>query len=86
MTSMSIAADLSSPASRGVEITPSDTTDLPALARGLWIGGAGAVRVILADDPSPVTFSGVAAGTLLPVIVRRVLATGTTATSIVGLR
>jgi hypothetical protein len=86
MTLMSIAADLSSPASRGVDITPSDASDLPEPVREPWIGGAGSVRVILADDTNPVTFSAVAAGTLLPVIARCVLATGTTATSIVGLR
>jgi hypothetical protein len=86
MTSMSIAADLSSPASRGFSITPSDTADLPAGVRAIWVGGAGNISVILADDADPVLLSAVPAGTLLPLMARRVRATGTTATSIVGLR
>lgn len=82
---MSLPRDLSSPASRAIAVTPNNDADLPVLARSLWIGGAGAVRVILADDTDPVTISAIPAGTLLPVIVKRVLATGTTATAIVGL-
>jgi len=83
---MSVAADLSSPASRGVAITPSDITDLPAGVRALWVGGAGDISVILADDTDPVTLSAIPPGTLLPLMVRRVRATNTTATNIVGLR
>jgi hypothetical protein len=33
-----------------------------------------------------VTFAGLAAGSILPVMVRRVLSTGTTASLLVGLR
>lgn len=86
MIVMSVAADLSSPASRGVAITPSDTTDLPVGVRAVWVGGAGAISVILADDANPITLSAVPAGTLLPIMARRVRATGTTATLLVGLR
>ena len=83
---MPIAADLSSPASKALEITPSDDTDLPAGVRALWVGGGGALSVILVDDTVPVLLSGVPSGTLLPIMPRRVRATGTTATAIVGLR
>lgn len=76
---------LESPAVSGVAVTPSDTADLTLTTRAVFVGGGGAIRVILARDTSAVTFSGVAAGTLLPIRVSRVLATGTTATSILAL-
>lgn len=79
------ALTLESPAQRAFEITPDDTTDLPTWARALWVGGAGTVRVLLWQDTVPVALVGVPSGSLLPISVRRVLATGTTATAIVGL-
>lgn len=76
----------SDPAVKAVAVTPSDSTDLTvAPCRALWVGGAGAVAVILADDTSGVTFSAVPAGTLLRVAAKRVLSTGTTATAILAL-
>lgn len=74
----------SSPWRRAFAVTPDDGADLANVSRGLYVGGAGNVSVILADDNSPVTFVGVSAGTMLPVWVKRVRATGTTATSILG--
>lgn len=71
-------------ATRAVAVTPNDTNDLAYTSRALWIGGGGNVAVILADDTNPVTFSGVPAGTLLPLRVKRVRSTGTTATNIVA--
>lgn len=71
-------------ASRAVAVTPHDTNDLANVARALWVGGAGNVAVLLSEDSSAVTFVGVAAGTLLPLRAKRVLSTGTTATSIVA--
>lgn len=65
-------------------VTPSDSADINA-TRALYIGAAGDVAVVMADDASEVTFVGVTAGAILPVRVSRVKATGTTATSIVGL-
>ena len=65
-------------------VTPSDTAFLPQVSRGLWIGGGGNVNIEMADGV-PVLFSGIAAGSLLPLRVRRVLATATTATLIVAL-
>ena len=59
-------------------VTPSDTTDLPQFSV-IFVGGAGNVKVTTAQG-SAVTFSGLNAGTVLPVRVRRVWATGTTAT------
>lgn len=74
----------SSPARNAFAITPSDSADLAFLTRGIYVGGAGNLSVILADDTDPVSFVGVLAGTLLALRAKRVRATGTTATSLVG--
>jgi hypothetical protein len=65
-------------------VTPSDSTDLTWITRGLYIGGAGNVAVNMADGTT-VTFYGCLAGTVLNFCVSRVLATGTTATHIAAL-
>ncbi len=69
-------------------ITKSDTEKLPlGVCRALWIGGAGDVAVVAADDDlaAPVTISGVLAGTVLPIRAKYVMSTNTTATLIVAL-
>lgn len=67
-------------------VSPSDSADLPlGECRALWVGGAGALNVILADDTSAVLMSAVPAGTLLPIAVKRVMAASTGATLIVAL-
>jgi hypothetical protein len=78
-------AGLSSPATRAVAITPHDSNDLADVTRGLYVGVSGDVRVILAGDTSAVTLTGLAAGMVHPLRVKRVLSTSTTATGIVGL-
>lgn len=75
--------DWSAPATGAAAITPADADG--TVYRALYVGGAGTVVVRLADDSADVSFVGVAAGTLLPICVKRV-ATASTATSIVGLR
>ena len=62
-------------------VTPSDSTVLTGV-RALWIGGAGTVSVIAADDTSAVSLT-VPAGTLLPIFAKKVMA-ATTATGIVA--
>lgn len=76
---------LESPARNAFAITPNDSTDLTTYTRGIYIGSAGDVAVTLAGDTSPVTFVGLLAGTILPVRAKRVLVTGTSAGSLVGL-
>lgn len=78
------SSSLSSPATHGFAVTPSDTLDLPETTRAVYVGAGGALVLRLLSGQS-VTFSGVSAGTILPVRADRVLATGTTATGIVGL-
>jgi len=50
----------------------------------LYVGGAGNVRV-LTSSGADLTFVGIAAGTFMPVQVKRVYSTDTTATDIVAL-
>lgn len=79
-----VRRDVSS-AWKGVEITPSDATVLPDGIRGVWVGGAGNLTVILSGDAKEITLAGVPAGTLLPIQISKVMATGTTATAITAL-
>lgn len=74
------------PASQVVAVTPSDSTDLTHYATALYVGTAGNVAVIPINnaDGAPVTFTAHASG-YMPVRVRRVLATGTTASNILAL-
>lgn len=65
-------------------VTPHNTDDLEFLARGLYVGGAGNL-VAVREDGTAVTFTGVPAGTILPIVAKRVNATNTTATAIVAL-
>lgn len=69
----------------GFAITPHDTNLLLQPPRALWIGGAGNLAVSFHDGQGDVTLVGVPAGTLLPMTVRLVKLTGTTATNILGL-
>lgn len=73
-----------SPATIAETVTPSDSTDLTNVSRALWIGGAGNISVIMANGTT-VLFSGIAAGTMLPLRVSRVRSTSTTATLIVAI-
>lgn len=76
-----------SPCRRWATITPSDSTDLSEVPKALYVGGAGDVAMIGVDAPAAatgVTWKAVPAAALLPTRPRRVLATGTTATAILG--
>ena len=85
MTTTGFNYSHSGPAGALGAVTPNDGTDLPAVAKALWIGGAGNVSIIAENDTAPVTLNSVAAGTMITVRVKRVRATGTTATNIVAL-
>lgn len=64
-------------------VTPHDSNNLSNNGI-LYVGGAGDVALVTTNGNS-VTFSGVQAGSFLPVQVRRVNATNTTATNILVL-
>ncbi len=76
---------LTSPAQDAEAVTPSDAAALPRAARALYVGSAGNLRLRMLSGVD-VTFTAVPAGTLLPLRATHVLATGTTAGSIVALR
>ena len=70
---------------RGAAITPSDSTDLAGgVCNGIYVGGTGAVAAVMMDD-TVVTLAAVPAGVILPLIAKRVNATGTAATNFVAL-
>ncbi len=71
-----------SPANIWNLITPSDVTVLASI-RTLFIGGAGVV--VLEDANGNTESFTVQDGQILPVAPMKVLATGTTATNIIGL-
>ncbi len=66
-------------------VTPNDSTDLTySTCRAIYVGGDG--NIALVDGAgATVTFTGVTAGSILPVQTARINATGTTATSLVAL-
>lgn len=74
---------LESPATRMMEITPSDTTDLAFVTRAVTTETAGHLQVVTAAGDTGRIF--IAAGVPFPIRVRQILATGTTASGIVGL-
>ena len=78
------ASSLEGPATHAFAITPHDTAPLPEPTRALYVGGAGSVTVVLLSGEE-VSFANVAASSLLPIRVSDVLATGTTASLLVGL-
>lgn len=76
---------LDGPAWNAAAVTPNDSADLAQTCRALYIGGAGNVKVDMAETGSAVTFVGCLAGTILPIRAERVYDTDTTATNIVAL-
>ena len=80
----SFGTSLDSPARNAFAITPHDTNELSFVTRGIYIGGAGNLKVTTAGGDT-VTFTGVLAGTIIPIQAKLVFSTLTTATSLVGL-
>jgi hypothetical protein len=68
-------------------VTPSDTVNFDfgnGITSALYVGGTGNMVVVL-QDGTAVTFTGVVAGSMLPLSAKRVNATSTTATNIVAI-
>jgi hypothetical protein len=78
------ASSLSGPAFHAFAITPNDSTNFAETTRALFAGSAGNIAAVMASG-AEITFASVTAGTILPVRVNKVLASGTTARDIVGL-
>jgi hypothetical protein len=73
------------PATGAFAVTPNDSADLPFAYRGVYVGGSGDLKVTLYDGDT-VTFVSLAAGLVHPIRCVRVWSTGTTATSIIGIK
>ena len=66
------------------DVTPHDSNDLanePFYA--VWVGTGGNLRVDMCSGTGTVTLNNVASGQLLPIMVERIYATGTTASNII---
>lgn len=72
------------PVSHGFPITPNDSAEISETTRAIYVGGAGSLSVTLAGG-SDLTFVNVQSGTILPLRVVAVKATGTDAGNIIGL-
>lgn len=75
---------LGEPATHAASVSPSDSEELTAVSRALYVGGAGDVEVVMKGGQT-VVFSAVPAGSLLPIRVKQVKETNTTATLILNL-
>lgn len=71
------------PARNAAVVTPSDAADLPNATRALYVAGAGDISMITVGGQT-VSLTAVPAGSILPLCVARVRATGTTATGMVA--
>ncbi len=76
---------LESPIEHAESVTPNNDSDLPNTTRALWIGTGGDIVITTKGGTSSVTLESVPDGSMLPIRVSRVHATGTTATGIVAL-
>lgn len=68
----------------GDAITPSDTGTHEYDA--LFVGDGGHIKVLLRDDTVAITFRNIGNGEFLPISVKRVYNSGTTALTILGLQ
>lgn len=74
------------PSGSAFVITPDDDNDLFYVTRALYVGTGGDLVVILVDDTEEVLFANVLGGSCLPLQIKRVIASGTAASDLVGLR
>lgn len=72
------------PSPDGIKVTPSDSDDLPYIARRLYVGVGGDLRV-LTSTGTDLFFQNVQDGSILPLSVKRVMLTNTEAQDIVAL-
>lgn len=70
-----------SPARSAAPITPHNTNEISVCR--LYVGTTGDIAVVLADDSTSVVLKSVSG--FMPILVKQVLATGTTAADILGL-
>lgn len=78
------AASPDSPSTEAFAITPSDTVELPAVTKAIYVGSAGHVTLRPLHASADVTYRNVPTGSYLTVRSSHVRATGTTATDLIG--
>lgn len=66
-------------------VVPDDVSLLPRATKAIYIGDEGDVTLLSVGGDQDVIFRNVPAGSILDVCVQAVRATGTTASSIIGL-
>jgi hypothetical protein len=76
---------LNSPAQAALGIIPNDSQPLDQATRAIYVGAGGTLHVTMVSGDT-VTFTNVLGGMIYPLRATHVLATGTTATGLVGLR
>ena len=69
-----------------VAITKSDSTTYDPPLRGVYVGSVGDVAVLPVGNAAAVTFVGVPTGSYVWAVCTKVMSTGTSASSMVGLR
>jgi hypothetical protein len=77
-------AEPDSPAWEHFAITPSNSDNFRVVTRGIYVGVAGDVAVVSQSD-NVVIYKNAVAGSIIPVMAKRVNSTNTTATDLVGL-
>lgn len=80
------ATSFEGPPTEAFPVTPNDGEDLETPVRAVNVSVAGTLRVtMVTQDPGAHVTLTVSAGTVFPIRAKRIWATGTTATGIVGL-
>lgn len=74
------------PAVSLVSVTKSDATVYNPPLRSLYVGSGGDVAILAVDDTDPVTVPSVPSGSVLNIAIKKVMATNTTASAMVGYR
>jgi hypothetical protein len=72
------------PAANAEAISPSDSSELSTVSRALYVGGAGNISVVMLGGQA-ITLTAVPVGAILPIRVKQVKSTGTTATFLICL-
>lgn len=73
------------PAIKTIAITPHDVDEIAEIPKAIYVGGAGDITLRAIGDTADVVFKALPVGTIIPLRVKYIRNTGTTAAFIVGL-
>ena len=87
MAALDMAGDgqMDHPAYNAEVVTPDNSTELARVSRALYVGVGGDVSVQMAGTGTAIVFKNVPTGATLPIRIKRVNSTATTATNMVSL-